>query len=542
MTGQTRNSSNFWENLMKRKILSILLAFAMAVSVIPSAFAADGSNIELLEMLPGNEAVTSLFLEILNSGFLSNGEESLQEAGDKIDKAYTGSYTGSGYVANENSYYVSLGDSSVTGLHTGDPAYGNYGYKTKVSTSAPYQVAQGLGLNVNTQYEQLALSGLRTTDLRYVLDSSFVTDEYTFDAEKRRVDEAAGSYEQLRNDYLTTLPKADLITISIGNNNFSEFLSLQVTGKISELLNEELKGPLSGIFGKKIKEAISQYIDLDRSSYKMNWEGYIGAEGVVQLKTALAEVRTKLLAEGVPENYPVNAADLVGLTLPAAIQAQLMIDIPMADMMVYVAECLLYGYVTFVVDSEAAFDMIHEIAPNAELVILSMYNPTDELTFTFNGKTLPYGEIYGYMAKIMSLYSLNYAKTTPKTTFVDIYMTETIADEMIKETGGQYELMTFLTTVTNNSADFHATRAGHIYMKDQILAALAPKEDGLKGDADGSGEVDYLDAMIVLQYHTGIVGDDALNLAVCDVDNSGEVDYLDAMMLLQYHTGVLPEL
>ena len=63
--------------------------------------------------------------------------------------------------------------------------------------------------------------------------------------------------------------------------------------------------------------------------------------------------------------------------------------------------------------------------------------------------------------------------------------------------------------------------------------------DGLKGDADGSGEVDYVDAMIVLQYHTGIVGDEGLDLAVCDVDGSGEVDYVDAMMILQYHTGVI---
>ena len=66
--------------------------------------------------------------------------------------------------------------------------------------------------------------------------------------------------------------------------------------------------------------------------------------------------------------------------------------------------------------------------------------------------------------------------------------------------------------------------------------------DSLMGDADGSGEVDYLDAMIVLQYHTGIVGDDALDLTACDVDGSGEVDYVDAMMILQYHTGVIPEL
>ena len=99
--------------------------------------------------------------------------------------------------------------------------------------------------------------------------------------------------------------------------------------------------------------------------------------------------------------------------------------------------------------------------------------------------------------------------------------------------------MTFLMTVTNNSADFHATRAGHTYMKDQILAALKPQAKGLLGDADDSGVVDYVDAMIVLQYHTGIVSGDALDLSCCDVDGSGAVDYVDAMMILQYHTGVI---
>ena len=91
-----------------------------------------------------------------------------------------------------------------------------------------------------------------------------------------------------------------------------------------------------------------------------------------------------------------------------------------------------------------------------------------------------------------------------------------------------------------------ASCTGHAF-ENGVCSACGAKDpdfqpDGLKGDADGSGEVDYLDAMIVLQYHTGVVGDDALNLAVCDVDDSGEVDYLDAMILLQYHTGVIPEL
>ena len=178
----------------------------MIFAAIPFAHAGEATASDLVDLLPGSDAVNEIFLKILNEIMTGNKAENLQEVAGLIDKEYDKPHETAGYVAGENSYYVSLGDSSVTGLHTGDPAYGNYGYKTKVSTSAPYQVAQGLGLNVNTQYEQLALSGLRTTDLRYVLDSSFVPDEYTFDAEKRRVDEAAGSYERLHNDYLTTLP------------------------------------------------------------------------------------------------------------------------------------------------------------------------------------------------------------------------------------------------------------------------------------------------------------------------------------------------
>ena len=65
------------------------------------------------------------------------------------------------------------------------------------------------------------------------------------------------------------------------------------------------------------------------------------------------------------------------------------------------------------------------------------------------------------------------------------------------------------------------------------------KPDGLLGDADGSGVVDYVDAMLVLQYHTGVITNEALALGQCDVDGSGAVDYVDAMRILQYHTGVI---
>ena len=491
---------------MKKRILSMVLTFVMILTMVPTAFAGDKGIGDLVELLPGNEAVTGLFLDILNGLVLGSEGTSEQEIKDMIDKEYKGPYETAGYVANEDSYYVSLGDSTITGMGTDDPAYGNYGYKTKVPASAPYQVAQALGVD----YVQLAMAGLRTTDLRYILDASFVADEYTQKVTSERVNTYAGGIDQMRNDYMTELQKADLITVSIGNCNFSDFAKAQIFGAIAELLNEQLYDVLNkGLFKDKIREVVSQYIDLNSKPYEMNWEGYLGAEGTAKLKAALEETEATLLAEGVPATYTLNLAEMagesMGMSLPATVKDKLIVNVPMAELMVYFMECFLYGYVTFVVDSEVVFDKIHEIAPNAEVVILSMYNPTDELTFTFGGRELPYGEVYGYMAKIMSLYLLNYAQTTPETTFVDIYKTESIADERIKETGGQYELMTFLMTVTNNSADFHATRAGHTYMKDQILAALKPQAKGLLGDADDSGVVDYVDAMLVLQYHTGVI-------------------------------------
>ena len=38
------------------------------------------------------------------------------------------------------------------------------------------------------------------------------------------------------------------------------------------------------------------------------------------------------------------------------------------------------------------------------------------------------------------------------------------------------------------------------------------------GDSNGDGEVDYLDAMLILQYHTGVIGEDDLILLDCQKD------------------------
>ena len=441
------------------------------------------------------------------------------------------------YEVNEDSFYVSLGDSTVTGMNTGDPAYGNFGYKTKVPTSAPYKLAEALGLDVETQYEQLALAGLRMADLRYILDETFVPDQYTLTRTKNRVDHYAGGFEQMRADYIAALSKADLVTVSVGNCNFTDFISGQVYGALAELINHELADWLNNkYFGSALKEAIGQFVDLDDKPYELDWEGYIGAEGVVELEKLLAEVKAKLIAEGIPEVYTIDVAVMLELDLDPG---QLVINIPVVDLLTYMMESYLYGYVTFAMDYAEVFNKIHEIAPEAELVILGMYNPNDELVLYFGDVELPLGEYYGYLLKTLSAHFLGYAMVTPKTTYVSVYETESFTDVRLEEEGSEYDLLDYLFVFGENSADFHATADGHTYMKDQILKALnVTKADAcLLGDVNMDGMVDSLDTNILYRYANddetlGALSDAQLVLG--DVNKDGMMDSLDTNILYRY--------
>ncbi len=523
---------------MKRRFLCMVLAFVMIFTMIPTAFAGDKGISDLMDLLPGNETINNAVLEILNGGILGNEEESLQEIMEVIDKEYNKPHGTAGYVAGENSYLVSLGDSTIIGMGTGDPAYTNYGYKAEVPASAPYQVAQALGV----EYEQLAMAGLRATDLRYILDASFAADDYTSSCTKKLIDTYAGGFEKMRNDYVTELAKADLITVSIGSCHFTSFINAQLSGRMAELLNKELASLLKGFLGGTIKKTLSQYVDLDNDRvYKMNWEAYLGAEGAAQLAATLAETKAKLIEEGTPESIPVNLVEVAGLSVPASIKDRLIINVPVAELMTDFMEYFLYAYVTFMEDSEAVFNKIHEIAPNAELLVLSMYNPTDELVLKMGEEQIPFGEYYGYMVKAMSLYFLDYAEATPNTTFVDVYNTESNADKKMSD-GTAYEMMDYLMSYAETSADFHATVAGNTYMKDQILAALAPEAEGLLGDVNGDGLVDTLDSMLILRWDAELIGADELNLKMGDANGDGLVDTLDSMLILRLDAELIEKL
>lgn len=62
---------------------------------------------------------------------------------------------------------------------------------------------------------------------------------------------------------------------------------------------------------------------------------------------------------------------------------------------------------------------------------------------------------------------------------------------------------------------------------------------GMKGDVNGDGAVDAMDAAAILQYDVGIKDLDYILLLAADVDGDGYVDSMDAAKILQYDAGII---
>lgn len=67
------------------------------------------------------------------------------------------------------------------------------------------------------------------------------------------------------------------------------------------------------------------------------------------------------------------------------------------------------------------------------------------------------------------------------------------------------------------------------------------KPKKLRGDADGNGEVNYMDALLVLRSSVGLEELSKATVELCDVDNSGDLSYMDALMILRYSVGLITE-
>ena len=339
---------------MKKRLLALLLIIAMLVSAAPAAFALELPNVgDVSDMdITKVQAVIKTLSDYVNG-----------KLGSTNDPSENPSYEASHgeYEVSSDSYYVSLGDSTVTGMSAANGSnpegYGNYGYKTMVKECFPYKLAEKLGMNTESQYIQLGMGALRTIDLRYILDDSFTPDGYTMNYLMKRINENAGGIDAMRADYKAALAKADLVTLSIGSNNFGNFVSMQINGMVADIIksNKELMNLLNGPMGAQIKPMITNIVDLEAEYYELNWDSYLDAEGWAILNDISAEIRVMLVEMGIPEE--IDGGEIIQsvlneqfgvhpITGKPFVTANIDLKIPTYDLAIKAVELYVYGYVS----------------------------------------------------------------------------------------------------------------------------------------------------------------------------------------------------
>ena len=421
------------------------------------------------------------------------------------------------YMISEDSYYVGLGDD------------------LSVSDGYVELLAGELGIS----HKNLAAAGMSMTDLLYILDEDFVADEYTLATFK-------GNAEELRAQYIAELAKADLVTVGVGSFGITDFVKAQAQGAIAAIFNEQLSLYLNNpMVGGLIREMFAGYgVNLDATTYTMDWVSYIGEDGVAELNGVLADVRDDLITKGIPETftYDFSTAANEHIGLPLIQAGELVVTVPVADLIVMMAECYMYAYVTHLFNAGEVFRSIHEISPDAQLLVIGMFNPLDEVVLNFGEASISLGEYYTFLVDAMNLRYLTYVYTESGTTFVSIPDTHCTVEENVTNYTDMEQLLMALVlggSEMGMESEVKPTEEGHKYIKDQIMNALILVEPGLWGDVNGDGVVDINDAWLVQQYDAWIKDEDDLDLSVADVNGDGVVNILDAWLIMQYDAWII---
>ena len=439
--------------------------------------------------------------------------ELIEQAKEMLDKAYYDATHSEIHIDNDF-HYVGIGDDSA------------------VSESYVDLLAKELGIS----YENLAAAGLSMTDLLYILDENFVADEYTNATFE-------GDVEALREAYIAALLKADMVTIGVGSFGITDLMYAQAQGALATMLREQLGEWLDWEFGgeRPVYDMMSQYVDLSATTYTMDWATYLGEEGVAKLAELLADVRADLIEKGIPETYTYDVGLIVNGVLDTPIDifgaGEIVVTIPVADLLTMMVESYMYAYVTHLFNAGEVFNLIHEINPEAELLVVGMFNPMDEIVLNLAGTTIALGDYYDYLVDVMNLRYLGYAFVAPNTTFVAIPDAQSTIDIAVEQFENIDEMLMALA-LGEIESNVDMTEAGQIYVKDQILNALVITK-GILGDANEDGRVSSVDAMLALQY--AAKQDVDVNEVLADVNGDGRISAVDAMLILQYAAKAIDE-
>ena len=345
---------------------------------------------------------------------------------------------GSNYKVTEDSYYVSLGDSTISGYGlTGYIDNMQNGANQVVTNSAHVLLAQEIyGEEWKNHFANFCQGSLRADDLLLFLGGEVKLDDYYYaDIEPNLME---GTLEATQAKFIENVEKADLISVAIGGGNFLTFAGKYV---------DRVLGNTAG------------------APYKLDWERI----GVGSADESMAELQEVL-------DLLVPIIDELGLLdqyLPEGVE----IENP-AKLARALAEGLIYGYASYNYYYTKVLERIKEINPDAQLLVLGMFNPVDDwtMTVTVNGEKQMVN-IGGAVSNLMgsaNLQSLAFALQNSNTAYIDVSEAETILEA--ENPGVELGFDDYYnSSFQSNGKAVHASVDGHKYIADQMATALSLK-------------------------------------------------------------------
>ena len=277
------------------------------------------------------------------------------------------------------------------------------------------------------------------------------------------------------------IEKADLVTIGFSANGFA-----------STVLNEVMR-------------------DQNEPS-AIHWEKYLDEAGVAEIKGALADLKQYMKSIGVSGAYNV-----LGMKLDVV------------ESIALAAECLAFGALEFSHELPVVVEKIHEINPNAKIVIVGIDNPMEGATIQLtSGTIVDLGGYLGMLIDVSAQISQSVALQNPKVAYVAAPNASN-ANDGVQLSETEMIIAYLPQNVSKNLPDAE----GQAYIKTQIENALY-----MMGDVTNDGKVDYKDAMLVLRASVKLETLDDKLAVRGDVTGDGKMDYKDAMKILRASVGL----
>jgi len=211
------------------------------------------------------------------------------------------------------------------------------------------------------------------------------------------------------------------------------------------------------------------------------------------------------------------------------------IDGPSAESISALIESAAYNALVYAYNLPKTVHTIRSMNEEAVIVVVGMDNPFENCTISHNAVKLPIDKIMDALIETTDLYSLVYAILSSDCIFVN-------ADEAANDAENTNIVALEVLDLYFEKFDTLKPNAkGQTYIKDQILNALTVKYGYKWGDVNLDEEVDFRDAIHVLEHYAEMPISSEGGVfyePVANVTGDEDIDFKDAIEILEFYAEV----